>query len=782
MGQQVLQSDNPPVTGTDAKALTWRSVLISLWMVLLWTVGCCFMVGAKEYLISQHILLTLGFGAILTIMLLQFPRLFAVAILVVMAGLFLLMPPAAAAEDKARIYAGLGRTLIVFVPMLLLSFWVWKRRLGRGELAVIYACVVIAIPWCIGLRGLIESSTSNLFDAQRRAEPAVYSWLDKLPWWAPRLANKPPLPLPVATTAPAAAGAIIAGQAPADTPPVCRTSPKPMAEDDRAVTDFMRGNGGKVPWNLWWRPMLYWSAMALAFEGMLMGLLLMFRKRWIEHERLPFVWTYPALFLIRGEADGMPAKRRWVSFFIGLAFCLPAIWLISPGGEAPTAWRCLPWAGWETVNGLAGGVDLTSLNLIPGVNLRLFWGPLVLTLFLLFPLDMLLTVALTYIFMSIILPGMMNSMGFTLGPGIISAFIMQALRIGGAIGLLFWSIWFNRRTLWGYLRCLWGAKPTVSESRDELSRGLVTLMFLGGLVGFIVLGSYATTTVQMLCLVFFTLIFGFTQARARVEGMPLLYENNCGSHLMVSIEREFLHDHYALASVGSGANVSGNSWAANWMQWGFTGQFRTFGPHNMLLEVFQIGHELRLRARSLALAVGVTMLLVVLIVPPLYLKLIYLYGYENSYQGAMTTFTGISQWAEQAASYGVHSASNWLNVASPSFYERYRTFFFMLYGFSLIGVLFHLRREFPRFPINPVGVVVAAEAWNIGYGAPFDADKVWFSFLLAGVVKLLIFRWMGVKTFQEKVQPVVLMLLCGMILGIMLYVLRYASVGIGVLK
>jgi hypothetical protein len=426
-------------------------------------------------------------------------------------------------------------------------------------------------------------------------------------------------------------------------------------------------------------------------------------------------------------------------------------------------------------------VDLTSLNLLPGVNLRLFWGPLVLTLFLLFPLDMLLTVALTYVLVSILLPGVMNSMGLTLAPGVLSSFVTMGLRVGGAIGLLFWSMWFNRRTLWGYLRCLWGAKPTVSESHDELSRGLVTLMFLGGMVGFVLLGSYATTPVQMICLVFFTLIFGFTQSRARVEGMPLLYDNNLGSHLMVSIERDFLHDHYALPSAAGGV-PTGHSWAANWMQWGFTGQFRTFGPHNMLLDIFQIGHELRLRARTLALAVGVTMLLVMLIVPPLYLKLVYLYGYENSFQGAMTTFNSITQWAERGASYGVHSGSNMLSAASPKFYERYQAFFFAFYGFSIVGILFYLRREFPRFPINPIGVVVAAETWNIGFGAPYDADKVWFSFLIAGLVKLLIFRWMGVKTFQEKVQPVVLMLLCGMILGIMLYVLRYASVGVGVLK
>ncbi|KKM78055.1 hypothetical protein LCGC14_1363860, partial [marine sediment metagenome] len=44
-------------------------------MVVAWTLGCCMMVAAGSVR-SQHLLMIVGFGAILTIFLLRFPGLF----------------------------------------------------------------------------------------------------------------------------------------------------------------------------------------------------------------------------------------------------------------------------------------------------------------------------------------------------------------------------------------------------------------------------------------------------------------------------------------------------------------------------------------------------------------------------------------------------------------------------------------------------------------------------------------------------------------------------------
>ena len=263
--------------------------------------------------------------------------------------------------------------------------------------------------------------------------------------------------------------------------------------------------------------------------------------------------------------------------------------------------------------------------------------------------------------------------------------------------------------------------------------------------------------------------------------MPLTYDNNIGSHQMVSLQYSFLRDHYVWATK-HGLPVTGSSWATHWMQWGLNGQMKTFGQHNMLLEAFKLAHELKVNARPVGKAILITMLLVAAITPLLYIKLMYTYGFENSYQGALSTWASFTQWSERSASYGRHSTCRVFDEPANNFYDRYRNFFNIFYGMVLIGVLFYLRREYPRFPVSPVGVVLAAEYWSRGYGMPFSADWVWFSFLLAGVAKGLIFRWLGVRSFREKIRPAVIMVLCGMIFGMILHIFRQASLLQGCLK
>ena len=301
------------------------------------------------------------------------------------------------------------------------------------------------------------------------------------------------------------------------------------------------------------------------------------------------------------------------------------------------------------------------------------------------------------------------------------------------------------------------------------------VLFVGGLVAFLALGCYSTTAIQMACLTGFVLIYAFAQVRQRAEGQPLTYDNNIASHQMVSIQRDFLRDHYNL-----GAKTP-SSWATHWLQWGFSGQLKSYGPHNMLLEAFKVAHELKVHARPVAKAIGMTMLVVALVTPLLYIQLMYIYGFDNSYQGALANWASFTQWSERGASYGMNSTSKVFWMPADSFYDQYRNVFNTIYCVLIIGILFYLRREYPRFPFSPVGVVLAAELWR-QLSVPFSPENIWFTFLAAWIIKSLIFRWLGVRSFREKVQPAVIMLLIGMIYGMMMYMCRYLALGLGRLK
>lgn len=746
---------------------------MALCMVGLWTLACCFMVAAGSVR-SQHLLMIVGFGAILTVFLLQFPHLFVAAVAVIFLGTGAFMLAAAPPDEYSVLVGGLLRCLPVAVILCALALWLRRRPLRRGELAVVYAAVAVAIPWAVCMRAVIQSSAANLFEIQRESEPQLYAWARALPWWAPSIHPEPLADPP--------ADRPLTEQEQADrAAETKRRADEAERTTGRVIKAFARGNGGKVEWRYWWKPILYWTGTCFAWQGMLMGLLLLFRKRFIEHERLPFVWSQPAIEIIKGPESGHRTRTQWILFAIGLGICLPSVILISPTGEPLTGWSCPPWAG--EVEGIRGGWDLTGLNLLPGTTLRLWWGPVVLTLFLLFPVDVLMTVAVTHILLVILLPGLMRSFGISLGPALLSGFVKNGLRFGGAAGLLFWSVWFNRRTIWGYVRSLWGGRPTDAPSEDELGRKKVFLIFVAGLVGFFLLGLHATSAVEMALLMCLILIFTFGQIRQRIGGLPMTYDNNFGSHQMVSIQRDFLGTHFGVASRDPTVPVTGDGFGTHWMQWGFNGQLKSLGPHNMLLEAFKVGHELRVHARDIAKAILVAMLLVAAVTPALFIYLMHVYGYESNFVGQLTTGQDFGQWSERAASYSIHSTSQVFKFKGvEGFYETYKSIFHMLYGVIIIGVLFYLRREYPRFPFSPIGVVIAAEFYYSTRGMPFSADLLWFSYLLAWIIKALVFRWVGVKSFREKVVPGVIMLLCGMILGMMFYIFRQISLLSGILK
>jgi hypothetical protein len=727
------------------RALTKRSLLICLIMVLMWTGLICFM-AIHETLYRYLFIMVLGFGAIMNIFLLKFPRFFVVTLLVLWVITALMMYTNAAPDQHARLLAGNLRALPLLAILLGLGLYLHRRPLSRPELAAVFAAVVITVPWAVSIKACLESSVSNLFESTRRAEEKVFQWAKDLPWWGPTVATD---------------------------------GEDLTAESEAAVEGFRVGNGGRVPWRMWWRPVLYWTAVCVCFEAMLMGLLLMLRKRWIEHERLPFTWAEPALGVIRAD-DRPMVWRRWAVFAAGLVMCLPATYYAAGEAAATLPIPMLPWAGNE---GVLGGFDLTHINVLPKVQLKLFWGPMVLAMFLLFPADVLMTVAFTYILVSLLAPSLFSWLGLDVGRQRWEDFVKWGIRSGGCAGLFIWSVWFNRRTIWGYLRSLWGRPPTDPESDDELGRWWIAAAMILGTVGFVWLACYATSLAQMLFMLLIILFYCIAQTRQRAEGMLATYENNIASHQMVSIQRHLLHDHPSISTLPGYEHLatSGNSWGIHWLQWGFCGQLKTYGPHNMLLEAFKVGHEVRAHARDIAKIVFLSMAIVAIITGPLYLKFMYSYGFENSYERAPTIYQAFTNWSERAISYGVRSTSHvYYYPSATSLYQKYEGLFNLAWGIGLTGLLFYLRREFSWFPLSPVGFVIAAETWSHNR-LMFSPSQLWFSFLVAWMIKAMIFKWLGVRYFRERIQPAMVMLLCGMIFGIVVFIAKHVAMGKGFL-
>ena len=101
----------------------------------------------------------------------------------------------------------------------------------------------------------------------------------------------------------------------------------PLLPDGLSIKDpgvakgFFEGLGpdGKPPYGAWIWPFFAWAVLLGAFYFTMISLMVIFRKRWIEEERLPFPMAQVPLALVEGDAGGRPLLRNtafWAGFFL----------------------------------------------------------------------------------------------------------------------------------------------------------------------------------------------------------------------------------------------------------------------------------------------------------------------------------------------------------------------------------------------------------------------------------------------------------------------------------
>lgn len=96
------------------------------------------------------------------------------------------------------------------------------------------------------------------------------------------------------------------GRSQPDLAPFARYLPPWLAPSDAAaIHAYFRGNhGAGVPWALWLRPLAAWMAFWCALFGAAGCLMLLFRRQWVQHERLSFpLLTLPLALTAGGEVS-----------------------------------------------------------------------------------------------------------------------------------------------------------------------------------------------------------------------------------------------------------------------------------------------------------------------------------------------------------------------------------------------------------------------------------------------------------------------------------------------
>ena len=100
-----------------------------------------------------------------------------------------------------------------------------------------------------------------------------------------------------------------------------------VIKDKDAVRQMYEGldPGEAFPWRAWNRPLLWWTAFMLCLGATVISLMFVFRRAWIEHERLAFPVANVAMSLVgeEGVTSRVSPLLRSLAFWVG--FLIPAI-------------------------------------------------------------------------------------------------------------------------------------------------------------------------------------------------------------------------------------------------------------------------------------------------------------------------------------------------------------------------------------------------------------------------------------------------------------------------
>ena len=492
--------------------------------------------------------------------------------------------------------------------------------------------------------------------------------------------------------------------------------------DYGAARDFFVGNSTlytAAHLRAWALPALTWCAFLLTLLFVLQCVNAILRKHWTDAERL----TYPLVRLpleITAQAPGGPGGTpltRHKIFWIG--FALAAV--VDTVNALNYYYPAIP-------SILTPGNGQSSLDLHQFVTTRpwnaIGWTPLsfypfVIGLGMLMPMDFLFSIWFFYLFWKI---QSVAVVGFALDAD--PRMPYANYQSGGAYFLFcVSSVWLARGFLKQAMRRALGLTSTVDDRDEPLRYRAAFGGILGGLlllVGFSVYLGLAWWLAVLFFLIYFALALAITRMRAEL-GTPIHDLHNTGPDVL-------------LPDLLGARSLSHQDLGVFSLFFFFNRAYRC-QPMPIQLEAFKMaavtsspeerGREMRGWFWALLLAGGLGALCAFWAM----LHLTYQFGaLAKADHGAMTAFGGES-W---------NRLTNWLQQPKP---PNGSVAGALAVGFLFAAFLQAMRIRFFWWPFHPLAYAVSSS---------FEINLVWMPLLIAWVIKSLMLRYGGVRTFQSS--------------------------------
>lgn len=483
--------------------------------------------------------------------------------------------------------------------------------------------------------------------------------------------------------------------------------------DEEAVRTFYEGSEhGVIPWRAWGLPLTVWTGFFLAYSLSLYCLVALFRKPWVEHERLTFPLVELALQVAPGGAAPHTTRPLLAHPLFWLGFAISALFNVTNIAHAFS----------PQVTALGSGYDLGALlTQRPWSGLRplyLAHRPEIVGLGYLVPTDILFSTWLFYLilrfetFFAMLFGHTQAGMPYEWPQG-----------FGAYLGLAALVVYTARGHLRHVLSAVANPMRPADDSEEAVPYRVAFWGFLLGLVlliGFCVAAGVSLSKASIYIVLSYTMALVYSRVRAQT-GVPISYVlprrdvplsildlSPTGRQLsMVQVKEE---TSFALLTVLN----------------------RLTFPHIAAFEVegIRIADQTRIRRGHLFAAVMIGIVGGVLIGYATHLTAYYGYGCNvldgGTTQGGWRTRQALIQYERLQARTTNPSPINWAPTIARAV------------GLAITGVLLFLRARFLRFPIHPMGLALAS---TFGY-------HTWFPLFLAWLCKVLVLRLGGARLYR----------------------------------
>ena len=505
------------------------------------------------------------------------------------------------------------------------------------------------------------------------------------------------------------------------------------SDENNAVTWFFEGvpKGAQIPWDAWLLPLLWWTTFIVAAFVVLACIAVVFRKQWVQNERLAFPAMAPLIHMAEEPGSGrsaLPDFTKNYLFWIGFGLAFGMI-----------AWNCINYF-------------LPGFPQFPVYRVRWYWidrqhPPAYgfLGLFTIFfsyfaSLDVLFSIwffDLLFIFEG----GWLHRRGLTA----ISPYYYRGVyywQTKGAFVMLAASVfWVARRHIRDVVRKAWRNDVPLDDRDEPLSCRMALIGLVGGLaymwLWLVRIGFDPLLAALLLPAVIFTYV-GMAKILAET-GMP--YTNvPAGPWGLVA---PFL----------AGSAVNEKTRVALRFASRITSHFKgLFLP--ALAHAGRVAEGVRGNRRNLMLAVGLAFMFSYVASVLLTIHLGYRDGAYN-FNSWEIVRAGPKHFEGTAT-----SVKNFLTKKpEPPVYREHpdHVVFFGLGGLVTL-LLIYLRHRFVWWPLHPVGMAISGS---------YLARRTSLTVLLAWLVKLVMLK-MGGPSVYRKSRPLFIGLLVGYILGVAL--------------